>query len=134
MLKKKIKYMDFNEIEREEDFYFNLTKSEITEIELSTEGGLVEKIEKIVAAKDGAEIMTLFKTIILKSYGEKSPDGKRFVKSEDLSIAFSQTNAYDQLFMSLVTDPDASSQFINGIVPAEQEKYIDAQKPSLNLK
>jgi len=117
MLKKHIKYLDFNNIEREEDFYFNLTKTEVTEMELSTEGGLVEKIERIVSTKDGAEIIKFFKEFILKAYGEKSPDGKRFQKSEELSIAFSQTNAYDELFMSLVTDPIASEQFVNGIVP-----------------
>jgi hypothetical protein len=117
MLKERIKYVDYNGVEREEDFYFNLTRSEVAELEMSTEGGLVEKIERIVAAQDGGEIMRLFKEILLKSYGEKSDDGRRFVKSDNLSIAFSHTPAYDQLFMKLVTNPEAAAKFVNGIVP-----------------
>ena len=122
MLKKTIKYVDYNEVERTEDFYFNLSQTEVTEMELSTEGGLVEKIERIVAAKDGAEIMRLFKEIVFKAYGEKEPGGKRFVKSPELSLAFSQTPAYDKLFFELITDADAAAAFVNGITPQAQPK------------
>jgi len=118
MLKESIKYMDYNEVERTETFLFNLTRSEVTEMELSIEGGLVEKINRIIEKKDGAEIMKLFKEIILKSYGEKSPDGKQFIKSPELSLAFSQTPAFDDLFMRLATNPDEAATFINGVVPS----------------
>lgn len=117
MLKKTIKYVDYNDQERTEDFYFNLTKSEITQMEMSTEGGLVEKINRIVAMKDGAEIMNIFQDILMKAYGEKSPDGRQFLKSEERSLAFMMTPAYDILFMELVTDPEKSAAFINGIIP-----------------
>jgi hypothetical protein len=119
MLKERIKYIDYNDIEREEDFYFNLTSAEVTEMELSTTGGLVEKINKIVQAQDGAEIIKLFKELIFKAYGEKSPDGRRFVKSEELSKAFSETPAYSILYMRLSTSADEAGKFINGIVPKE---------------
>ena len=119
MLKKTIKYKDFNGNEREEDFYFNLMQSEIAELELSTVGGFTESIQKIIQTQDGPEIIKQFKKIILKSYGEKSADGKRFIKSDELSEAFSQTNAYSELFMELATDDEAASVFINGIVPDE---------------
>ena len=119
MLKKTIKYKDFNGNEREEDFYFNLMQSEIAELELSTAGGFTESIQKIIQTQDGPEIIKQFKKIILKSYGEKSADGKRFIKSDELSEAFSQTNAYSELFMELATDDEAASVFINGIVPDE---------------
>ena len=119
MLKKTIKYKDFNGNEREEDFYFNLMQSEIAELELSTVGGFTESIQKIIQTQDGPEIIKQFKKIILKSYGEKSADGKRFIKSDELSEAFSQTNAYSELFMELATDDEAASAFINGIVPDE---------------
>ena len=119
MLKKTIKYKDFNGNEREEDFYFNLMQSEIAELELSTVGGFTESIQKIIQTQDGTEIIKQFKKIILKSYGEKSADGKRFIKSDELSEAFSQTNAYSELFMELATDDEAASVFINGIVPDE---------------
>src|SRR5512133_2271261 len=122
MLKKTITYKDYNDVERTETFHFNLTKSEITEMELSTEGGLVEKINRIAESKDGPEIIKLFKEIILKAYGQKSDDGKRFIKSKELSVEFSQTEAYDQLYMSLVTDPDAAAAFVNGIVPQDLTK------------
>jgi hypothetical protein len=118
MLKKTIPYVDYNGVEREEDFYFNLTKAEIMEMELSTTGGLSEMITKIVAAKDAPAIIKVFKELILKAYGEKSADGKRFIKSAELSDAFAQTEAYSILFMELSTDADAAAKFVNGIVPA----------------
>lgn len=122
MLKKTITYSDYNGVERTEDFYFNLTRSEITEMEVSIDGGLAQKIQTVSAAQDGGEIMRIFKEIILKAYGEKSPDGKRFIKSEELSIGFTQTEAYNQLFMSLITDPKAAAAFVNGIIPQSTDK------------
>lgn len=117
MLKKTITYTDYNGSERTEDFYFNLTKAEVVEMEMSTTGGLAEMIKKIVAAQDAPSIIAIFKKLILKAYGEKSPDGKRFIKSDEISIAFSQTEAYSQLFMELATDADKAAEFVNGITP-----------------
>lgn len=121
MLKKKITYTDYNGTERTEDFYFNLTKAEITEMELGTSGGLAEMIRKIVDAQDAPSIIRVFKDLILKAYGEKSPDGKRFIKSDDIAAAFSQTEAYSELFMELATDADAAAEFVNGIIPNMNE-------------
>ena len=118
MLKKTITYVDFNGNERTEDFYFNLSKAEIMEMELGVSGGMSQMLNKIVAAQDGERIIKTFKEIILKAYGEKSPDGKRFIKSEELSTAFSQTEAYSQLFIELATNADAAAKFVNGIIPA----------------
>ena len=117
MLKKTMTFTDYNGVERTENFWFNLSKAEIIEMELGTEGGLAEMIQKIVAAKDAPSIVKIFKDLILKSYGEKSADGKKFVKSQELSEAFSQTEAYSDLFMELVTDSDKASEFVNGIIP-----------------
>lgn len=122
MLKKTITYKDYNDVERTEDFYFNLTKAEVLEMEMSVAGGLAEMITRIVAAQDQPSIIKVFKELILKAYGEKSLDGKRFVKSEELSTAFSQTEAYSQLYIELATDADAASKFVNGIIPAEMSK------------
>ena len=119
MLKKVIKYEDYNGVQREEAFYFNLTKAEIMEMELSTVGGLTGMITSIVEAKDTPAIIKTFKEIILKAYGEKSPDGERFMKSEEISEAFAQTEAYSELFMELLTDSKAAADFVNGIVPAD---------------
>ncbi len=118
MFKKTITYTDFDGNERTEDFYFNLSKAEIIEMELSIVGGMTQMHNKIVTSHDGEKIIKTFKEIILKAYGEKSPDGKRFIKSEELSTAFSQTEAYSQLFIELVTNADAAAKFINGIIPA----------------
>ena len=126
MLKKAITYTDYNGVERTEDFYFNLTKAEIMEMELTTTGGLAEMINRIIAAQDAPAIITVFKDLLLKAYGEKSPDGKRFIKSKDLSEAFSQTEAYSILFMELATDADAAAKFINGIVPAPDKQALAA--------
>ena len=120
MLKKTITYVDYNGTERKEDFYFNLSKAEIMEMEMGTTGGMVEMINRIVAAQDAPAIIDVFKKMILRAYGEKSADGKRFIKSKEISEAFSQTEAYSQLFMELATDADPASKFVNGIVPAAE--------------
>lgn len=117
MLTKTITYTDYDGNERTEKFYFNLNESELVEMEVSATGGLTKYIEKILESKDGGKIMAVFKDLLFKSYGEKSPDGKRFVKSEELSIAFSQTEAYNKLFMELCTDQNAAANFVNGIIP-----------------
>ena len=122
MLKKTITYTDFNGNERTEDFYFNLTKAEITEMEMSVTGGLVEMIHRIVNAQDAPAIIKAFKDLILKAYGEKSPDGKRFIKTKEMKEAFSQTEAYSELFIELATNADAAAAFINGIMPADSQK------------
>lgn len=119
MIKKRIKYKDFNGEERTEDFYFHLMESEIAELELSTVGGFTEAVERIIQSNDVPEIIKQFKRIILAAYGKKSPDGRRFEKSDELRSEFSQTNAYSKLFMELATDDEAASAFINGIVPDE---------------
>ena len=122
MLKKTITYTDYNGAERTEDFYFNLSKAEITEMEMGVKGGLTETITRIVAAQDSPAIIKIFKDLILKAYGVKSPDGKRFEKSEELSTEFAQTEAYSNLFMELAFDANKAAEFINGIVPADLAK------------
>ena len=137
MLKKTIAYTDYNGVERKEDFYFNLSKAEIMEMEMSTSGGLTEMISKIVAAQDTPAIIKLFKDLVLRAYGEKSLDGKRFVKIDEngipLSRAFSQTEAYSVLFMELATDEEAASEFVNGIVPADVSKAAKEEAKNQNL-
>ena len=119
MVKKTIKYKDYNDVEREEDFYFDLSAAEITEMELTTEGGMSAYIQKITNTKDMPSLVKLFKELILKSYGVKSPDGRRFMKDEQLSKEFMQTPAYSILFMELATNEEMASAFINGIIPQE---------------
>lgn len=132
MLKKTIKYTDYNGVEREEDFFFNLNKAEITEMEVSAVGGLSTVIKKMVATQNVPEIMKLFKSIILKSYGEKSDDGKRFVKNEQMAEEFTQTEAYVELYTELISDADKMADFIEAIVPAEAA--AQAKKGRDNIK
>lgn len=122
MYKKTMKYEDYNGVEREENFYFNLSKAELLEMEMATTGGMVEMIQKIIQAKDTPSLIKIFKDMVLKSYGEKSLDGKRFIKSKEISEAFSQTEAYSQLFMELATNADAAIEFVNGIIPSDVSK------------
>lgn len=124
MIKETIEYTDFNEVTRTEDFYFNLNESEIVEMVAMSEEDLAEKLRKIVASQDGNEIMKTFKDLLLRSYGEKSPDGKRFIKGDnfELAKAFCETEAYNKLFMRLVTDPEYASRFVNGIIPKSVDK------------
>ena len=128
MLKLTRTYVDFNDLSRTEDFYFNLTQAEVTEMELSVDGGLVEMINRIVAAKDGKQIIALFKDIVLRAYGEKSLDGKRFIKTPEIRDAFAQTQTYSDLFMELATDEQKAAEFVNGIVPAQKPAASEPPK------
>lgn len=127
MLKKTITYTDYNGVERKEDHYFNLTKAELMEMELGTTGGYAEMIQRIVDAQDGPAILKVFKEIIFKAYGQKSADGKRFIKSEELSKEFSESEAYSELFMELITDTEAAAAFVNGIIPVDAAEQLKNQ-------
>lgn len=118
MLKKTITYTDYNGVERTEDFYFNLNKAELIELELRHADGFEGYLNQLIKADNRDELVDLFKKIILMSYGEKDPSGKRFIKSDELTQAFVQSEAYSELFMELATDDKAAAAFINGIVPA----------------
>ena len=124
MLKKTITYTDYNGVERTEDFYFNLSKAELIDLQIGQTGGLESTIDKIVKTKDQAKIIKLFKELILKAYGEKSDDGRRFIKSEELSTAFSQTEAFSELFMTFAQDDKAAAEFVNGILPADVKENV----------
>lgn len=132
MLKKIITYTDYNGVERTEPFYFNLSKAELMEMELGVTGGMTEMLNKIIAAKDAPSLMKTFKEMIMKAYGVKSDDGKRIIKSEELSIAFTQTEAYSVLFMELITDDKAAADFVNGIIPNEIQAEVAAQTAKTN--
>lgn len=122
MLKETITYTDYNDNVRTETFHFNLTKAEILEMEMSVHGGLTAMLQKIIDTQDQPALIKFFKDLILRAYGEKSPDGRQFIKSEALSTAFSQTEAYSQLYMKLATDDKAAAAFVNGVVPADMSK------------
>lgn len=128
MIKKTITYEDYNGVTRTEDFYFNLSKAEVMEMEMSTAGGLAEKIQAIIAAQDSTEIVKVFKELILKSYGQKSADGRRFMKSQELRDDFEQTEAYSSLFMELSSDAKAAANFVNGITPSSMDNKPNGPK------
>lgn len=120
MIKKTFEFEDYNGNPRREDHYFHLTQAEVTELELSVDGGLVEHINRIVKAQKGSEIIDTFKKFIEKSYGVKSPDGRRFIKNKEVLDEFVQTEAYSKLFMELCTDAKAASEFVNGVIQGQK--------------
>lgn len=119
MLKKTITYVDYDGIERTEEHYFNLTESELTKKEMSESGGYTKKLEKMIQAKDAKSFMEVIADVIRMAYGQKSPDGRRFIKNNDIFEEFEQTEAYNKLFMELVSDDEAASDFIVGILPRD---------------
>ena len=123
MFKKTVTYTDYNDVERTETFYFNLTKAEVLEMELSTTGGLSAMIQGVIDAKDTPQLIKIFKDLVLKAYGKKSEDGRRFIKTPELTAEFSQTEAYSDIFMELATDDKAASAFVEGITPKGLENY-----------
>ena len=138
MITKNIKYTDYNGVEREETFLFNLSKAELMEMELGTTGGLTEIIKKIIETKDQPSIIKIFKELVLKAYGEKSADGKRFIKMDEngqpLSRQFAETEAYSVLFMELATDDTKAAEFVNGIIPADVAQKAAALPEDQKLK
>jgi hypothetical protein len=131
MYTKTITYTDYNGNERTESFYFNLTKAELSEMEYSVEGGMKSMLEKIIETKDPVKLVSMFKNLILKSYGEKSADGRRFIKNQEVLDNFTQTEAYSELYMLLSTDAEEAIAFVTGIVPKDlqvDEKAIEQAK------
>ena len=125
-----MKYTDYNGVEREEVFYFNITKAELMTQNLMTPGGLETKLKRIINSKDVPELTKYIQDIIKDSYGVKSDDGVRFIKSKELSEMFMQTEAYSVLFMEMVTDNKKASDFVNGILPkdlVEQAEKMEKQ-------
>jgi len=135
MIKKTITYTDYDGLQRTEEFRFHLTEAEMFELEIATPGGYTNLIKKIMDTKDTAGMVKLYKELILKTYGEKSPDGKRFMKSPEISKAFEETPAYNELFMELVQDAKKFADFITGVMPdnlrqevLKSQEYADVQK------
>lgn len=125
MLKKTITFTDYNDQQLTEDFYFNLSTAEITEMELSQKGGLTEYMKKIIAEEDGKKLVELFKELITKSVGKRSGDGRRFIKNQEIIDDFVQTEAYSQLFIELSTDADQAAAFITGVVPSNMKEAVE---------
>lgn len=128
MLKKIIKYEDFNGVEKSKEFHFNLSKAEIAEMELEIPGGMSAYLKRITEAQDTPTLVKIFKDLVLRSYGVKSDDGERFIKSPELRQEFEQSAAYSELFMELATDAEAAASFVNGIMPkqlVEKAKEIE---------
>lgn len=119
MIKKTIKYIDFDGVEREEEFRFNLTKAELAEMNFSATGGLEKLIRRIVNEQDTQQLIKIFKDIILRSYGKVSDDGRRFIKTPELRQEFEQTQAYSDLYMEFLEDPDKLIAFIEGVIPPD---------------
>jgi hypothetical protein len=131
MLKREINYEDFNGETVTDTYYFNLTKSEILGLEASYNGGLDAAIKRIIDAKDSMALIAEFQKIFLLAYGIKSDDGKRFMKSDQLRDEFSQTAAYDVLFMELATNDKLAADFMIGIMPKDLAKAAEAQQQQL---
>jgi hypothetical protein len=129
MYTKTIKYTDFRGKEREKTYYFNLTQQELVEMQSSVDGGLDEYGKRIIESQNVPEVMALFKKLILKSYGEISPDGDRFIKVDpvrgNLADEFAQTNAFSQLYMEFLEHPEAGADFFNQVIPAEVREMAE---------
>lgn len=132
MLKITKTYEDWNGMERTEDFYFNLSEAEITELQIGTVGGFAETIEKIINAKDQPELIKIFKDLVLMSYGEKTADGRHFRKNDEVKNGFVDNPAYSIIFMELVSDAEKAAEFINGIMPKSIDK-AELQKKTNEL-
>lgn len=124
MLKKTIKYTNFSGVERERTLYFDLTKAELTMLGLGVDGGLDVVLTNLMEAENIPELIQNFEKILLLSYGEKSEDGERFIKGDDISRKFKESPVYDEIFMELITDEKKAADFINAVMPDDIDEYI----------
>lgn len=122
MLKKTISYVDYNGVNCTEDLYFNLTQTELMKMESEIPGGLHSYMENVVNTSDPQKMFKLYEMIINRAYGEKSPDGKRFMKSDEISENFMHSAVYDSFYMELLTKDGELEKFIKGILPANLQK------------
>ena len=129
MVKKTITYTDYNGVERTEDFYFNLTKAELMEMQLSMEGGMRAYIQRIMAAKSQLALVNMFKQILLLSYGKKSDDGRLFLKNDTIRAEFEAHPVYSQIYMELSLNEEKAAEFINGLIPADMRN----QNPAMEM-
>ncbi len=127
MYKKTITYEDYNGVKRTEDFWFNMSKAELMRMDMSTTGGMAELIRKMMRESDNKKLTELFEQLILGAYGEKSADGRRFIKSQELIDDFRQSEAYSELFFELATNTDAAIEFVKGIVPSNLADQLNEE-------
>ncbi len=125
MLKREINFEDFNGNPSTEVFYFNISKPELIELEVEYDEGFGAMIQGVIDAKDHKTLIKRFKDIVLMAYGQKSVDGKRFIKSEQLREEFAQTAAYSALFMELATDDNAAVIFLKSVLPRDMVGEFD---------
>ena len=136
MFKKTMTYTDWNGVERTEDVYFNLSKAEILEMQLTTEGGFDNMLERMIKAKDTIALVKLYKQLILKAYGKKSEDGRRFEKSEEITREFVESPLFSDIYMELTLDDEKAQEFVRGIMPADLSRQVDEalkQTPELTV-
>ena len=125
MLKKTVTYTDYNGVERTETFYFHYTEAEILDMEMSTEGGFAERIQKIIDAKDQVSLMKLIKKFVIDAYGVKSEDGKRFIKNDKVKTEFLESPAYSKIWMELVMDDEVAADFVNNVIPSDMKGTLE---------
>ena len=125
MLKKTVTYTDYNGVERTEAFYLHYTEAEILDMEMSTEGGFAERIQKIIDAKDQVSLMKLIKKFVIDAYGIKSEDGKRFIKNDKVKTEFLESPAYSKIWMELVMDDEVAADFVNNVIPSDMKGTLE---------
>lgn len=126
MIKKTVTYKDLNGKERTETFYFHYFESEIMDMEMSEEGGLAERIQRIIDAKDQASLLKVIKKFVIDAYGVKSDDGRRFNKSQEVKDAFVECPAYSKIYMELLTNDELAAEFVNKVVPEDMAAQLAA--------
>ena len=126
MIKKTVTYTDYNGVERTESFYFHFSEAEILDMEMSTEGGFAERVQRIIDAKNQTELLKVIKQFVYDAYGVKSEDGKRFMKNDEVKAAFIESPAYSEIFMEMLTNDKLAAEFVNGVVPANMKDKLAA--------
>ena len=128
MFTKTVTYEDYKGNTRTEDFYFNLNKAELVELELSTKGGLTVMMDRIIATQDNPTLFKIFKDLVAKSYGILSDDGRKFIKNQEVLDDFMQTEAYSIIFSELATNAEAAAEFFNNVIPQNLAKELSEEE------
>ena len=116
MQKLTVQYQNWDGDLETEDLYFHLNIKELQEME-KWDVPLTKRIAKLTKTEDGTEAFELMRDIVEAAYGERSSDGKRFVKNPEVLKNFTQGLAYDEVILQFIDGTTDLAKFVEGLLP-----------------
>lgn len=119
MVRREIKFTDFNGKSQTEVGYFNINKAELGKLQMRHNGTYLDYLKLLSERKKVEEMYNFVYELILDSYGEKDPEGRKFIKTPEMRTDFEQSLAFSEMIVDLVSNPDDLANFVKGIMPPD---------------